>query len=84
MVLGTTILSNGDDILVQPAEITGPVKVDYLESWSGIFRSDQTEMVRSILCTNRNFRNFGLNGKRPWSTKFQSSPLNINIRLSGF
>ena len=72
------------DISVRPAEITGPVKVDYLQSWSRIFWSDQTEMVRSILCTNRNFRNFGLNGKRPWSTKSQSSPLNINIRLSGF
>ena len=29
------------------------------------FRSDQTEMVHSNGCTNRNFRNFGLNGKRP-------------------
>ena len=29
------------------------------------FRSDQTEVVHSSGCTNRNFRNFGLNGKRP-------------------
>ena len=29
------------------------------------FRSDQTEMVHSIGCTNQNFLNFGLNGKRP-------------------
>ena len=33
------------------------------QSW--IFWSDQTEMVRSIWCTNRNFRNFEFNGKRP-------------------
>ena len=36
----------------------------HLESSSRIFQSDQTEMVRSICRTNRNFRNFGLNGKR--------------------
>ena len=36
-------------------------------SRSRIFRSDHTEMVRSIWCTNRNYRNFGLNGKRPQS-----------------
>ena len=29
------------------------------------FRSDQTEMVHSIGCTNRNFRNFGFDGKCP-------------------
>ena len=38
---------------------------------SRIFRSDQTEMVRSIWWTNRNFQNFGLNGKRPWCTNLQ-------------
>ena len=53
------------DISVPPTEMTRLVKVDHLQSWSQIFRSDQTEMVRSIWCTNRNFRNFGLNGKRP-------------------
>ena len=42
-----------------------PVKVDHLQSWSRKFWSDQTEMVRSIWCTNRNVRNFDLNGKRP-------------------
>ena len=42
-----------------------PVKVDHLQSWSRKFWSDQTEMVRSIWCTNRNVRNFGLDGKRP-------------------
>ena len=52
------------DISVRPTEMTRPVTVDHLQSWSRIFRSDQTEMVRSIWCTNRNYRNFGLNGKR--------------------
>ena len=36
-----------------------PVKVDHLQSWSRKFWSDQTEMVRSIWCTNRKVRNFG-------------------------
>ena len=36
------------NISVQPTEMTRPVKEDHLESWSRIFRSDQTEMVRSI------------------------------------
>ena len=53
------------DISVRPTEMTRPVTVDHLQSWSLIFRSDQTEIVRSIWSTNRNFRNFGLNGKRP-------------------
>ena len=53
------------DISVRPTEITGPVKVHHLQSWSRIFRSDQTEMVCSIWCTNQNFRNFELKGKRP-------------------
>ena len=55
------------DISVRPTKITGPVKVDHLQSWSCIFWSDQTEMVHSIWCTNQIFRNFQLNGKRPWS-----------------
>ena len=29
------------------------------------FRSNQSEMVHSIGCTNRNFRNFGFDGKCP-------------------
>ena len=53
------------DILVRPTEMTRPVSVDHLQSWSRTFRSDQTEMVRSIWWTNGNFRNLGLNGKRP-------------------
>ena len=44
-------------ISVRPTEITGPVKVQHLQSWSRIFWSDQTEMVCSIWCTNQNFRN---------------------------
>ena len=36
------------DISVRPTEMTRPVTVDHLQSWSRIFRSDQTEMVRSI------------------------------------
>ena len=55
--------STGDNNFVssvRPIEITRPVKVDHFRSWSRILRSDQTKMVRSIWCTNRNFRNFGL------------------------
>ena len=51
------------DISVRPTEMTRPVKVDHLQSWYRIFRSDQTEMVRTIWCTNRSFGSFGLNGK---------------------
>ena len=50
-VVGTTILSNGKGHVGpsdQPTEMTRPVKVDHLQSWSRIFRSDQTQMVRSI------------------------------------
>ena len=37
-----------------------------LQRWSKILRSDRTKMVRSInLISKRNFRNFGMNGKRP-------------------
>ena len=61
------------DISVPPTEMTRLVKVDHLQSWSQIFRSDQTVMVRSIWCTNRNFRNFGLNGKRPWTEATSTS-----------
>ena len=64
-VLGTTFCQMERVISVRPTEMTRPVKVDHLQSWSRTFRSDQTEMIRSIWCTNRIFRNFGLNGKRP-------------------
>ena len=36
------------DISVRPTEMTRPVTVDHLQSWSRRFRSDQTEMGRSI------------------------------------
>ena len=36
-------------------EITRPIKVNHLQSKSRIFRSDQTEMVRPIWCTDQNF-----------------------------
>ena len=35
-------------ISVRPTEMARPVTVDHLQSWSRIFRSAQTEMVRSI------------------------------------
>ena len=60
--------STGDNNFVnsvRPIEITRPVKVDHFRSWSRILRSDQNKMIRSIWCTNRNFRNFGLNGMHP-------------------
>ena len=44
------------DISVRPTEMTRPVKEDHLQSWSRIFRTDKTEMFRTILC---------INGKRP-------------------
>ena len=34
------------DISVRPTEMTRLVTVDHLQSWSRIFRSDQTEMVK--------------------------------------
>ena len=60
------------NISVRPTEMTRPVKEDHLQSWSWIFRSDQTKMVRSIWCSNGNYQNFGLNGKCPLLTAFQS------------
>ena len=54
-------------ISVRLTEMARPVTVDHLQRWSRIFRSAQTEMVRSICWTNQNFRNFGLNGNRPRS-----------------
>ena len=53
------------DISVRPTEMTRPVKEDHLQSWSCIYPSDQTEMVRSIWCTNRNFRKFWVELKAP-------------------
>ena len=67
-------------ISVRPTEMTRPVTVDHLQSWSRIawiFRSDQTEMVRSIWWTNRNFRNFGfpiINFIRLWYLAWYAWP----------
>ena len=36
------------DVSVRPTEVTWPVKVDHLEGWSQIFRSDRIEIVCSI------------------------------------
>ena len=36
------------DISLRPTEMTRPVGVDQLQSWSRIYRSGQTKMVRSI------------------------------------
>ena len=44
VVLGIAIVSNS----VRPTEMTRPVKVDHLQRWSQIFRSDRTEMARLI------------------------------------
>ena len=68
------------DISVRPTEMTRPVTVDHLQSWSRIFRSDQTEMVRSIWWTNRNFRTFGLNGKRPQIFRRTSVQYNSGVQ----
>ena len=55
-------------------------------NWSRIFRSDQTEMVRSISWTNRNFRNFGLNGERPLVVKmsFICIIIKTHFHINGF
>ena len=53
-------------------------KVDQLQNWSRILRSDQTEMVRPIWCTHRNFLNFGLKRKRP---KLQMVRLDVNRHI---
>ena len=48
------------NISVRPTNISGPP----LKLVPNILVRPN-EMIRSIWCTNRNFRNFGLNGKRP-------------------
>ena len=42
-----------------------PDRSKHLQSWSRVFRSDQTEMLRSIWCINRILRDFGLNENHP-------------------
>ena len=63
-------------ISVWPTEMTRPVKVDLQGGPKYTFRSDQTEMVRSIWFLIENFRNFGLNGKRPL---FSSLKIGFNV-----
>ena len=53
------------DISVRPTEMTRPVKVNLKGGPKYTFWSHQTEMVRSIWFLTENFRNFGLNRKRP-------------------
>ena len=54
------------DISVRPTKMSGPVEVDNLERWSQNIRilvgSNRNGPFHLI--SNRNFRNFGLNGKR--------------------
>ena len=52
------------DISVRPTEMTRPVKVAHLQSWSGIFRLDQTRNGLLHLMYQPNFRDFGLKHKR--------------------
>ena len=70
------------DILVQPTKMTRPVKVDHLQSWSGIFRSDQTEKDHSIWSTNWNFWNFWLNGNKAPQDSSLWRILRFNIQLT--
>ena len=54
------------NISVRPTEMSGPVKVDNLQRWSQNIRIlvGSNRNGPSHLISNRNFRNFGLNGKR--------------------
>ena len=49
--------------------MTRPVKVDQLQSWSWIYRSDQTEMVRSIWFYQPKFPEFWVELKAPPDSK---------------
>ena len=40
------------DISVQPTKVSGLVKVEHPQSWSRMFRLDQTDIFCSIWCTN--------------------------------
>ena len=66
---GDNNLANGKGISDRPTDMTRPITVDHPQSWSQIFRAEQTKMVRSIWWTLRNFRTFGLNGKLPRSLR---------------
>ena len=53
------------DISVRLTEMTRPVKEDHPQSWSPIFQSDQTQMVRSILIYQLKFLEFWVEWKAP-------------------
>ena len=70
----TKELSTGDNNFVKwrgTFQFDQPKQQDIKSKWttfkaqSWIFQSNQAEMVHSIGWTNRNFWNFGLNGKHP-------------------
>ena len=50
-------------ISVRPIKMTTPVKVDHLQSWSRVFWSGQTEMVRSDLMNQPKFPEFWVEWK---------------------
>ena len=52
-------------ISVRPTEITRPVTVHHLQSWSRIFQSDQTEMDRFIWWTEPKFPEFWVEWNAP-------------------
>ena len=53
------------DISVQPTEMSGQVKVDHFQRWSHNTPVESNRNGPFHLISNRNFRNFGLNGKHP-------------------
>ena len=54
------------DISVRPTEVTWPVKVDHLEGWSQIFRSDRIEMFCFIWFLTEIS---GILGWAPWGSR---------------
>ena len=61
------------DISVRPTEMTRPVKEDHPQSWSRLFRSDETEMLRFIRRNNWNFwtaPEYSGRTKPKWSVSF--------------
>ena len=55
-------------------EMTRLLKVDHFQSWSRIFRSDQTEMVRSTWCINRN-----VFGNLVWMESAPGLPFSLHV-----
>ena len=69
MVLGTIILSNGKGHFWfdWPSKVVPDIP--FGPNRNGLFH----------LISNRNFRNFGLNGKRPWSRLFTDTAAILNL-----